>query len=316
MQTRFEEAATKLLPKLANLRVSESTAERATEAAGQRLAQAQQAGQTFGPKQPWHWHKDAEGKKVAYVWADATGVGMQGDKGAQTEGRMAYVGVVYNPVPDERAQWADPTGRRPEWQARYVAQLQPLAALGLPLRQQAGQVGLDDADRWVALSDGGSGLEDFLQDHFGRVEAVILDFWHAAEYLGDLSKALYPGQEEAAQAWRAPWCHRLTHEGGVVVLEALRGLDLKGRPRQAREKHKEVVTYFSNQAHRMDYPAYRAKGWQIGSGPVESACKRVINQRLKGAGMRWGSDGADALCHLRALFCSERGQWEAFGGHN
>lgn len=145
---------------------------------------------------------------------------------------------------------------------------------------------------------------------------MILDFWHVAEYLGDLSKALYPGQEEAAAAWRQSWCHRLKHEGGEVVLEALRGLNPKGWSPPAREKHQEVLTYFSNQVHRMGYPAYRAKGWQIGSGPVESACKRVVNQRLKGTGMRWGSDGADALCHLRALFCSERGQWEAFWGHN
>jgi hypothetical protein len=63
--------------------------------------------------------------------------------------------------------------------------------------------------------------------------------------------------------------------------------------------------------HRMDYPAYRANGWQIGSGPVESACKQV-GQRLKGSGMRWGEAGADGLCHLRALFRSEKGQWDAF----
>jgi len=316
VQASFAEAAQKVLPKLANLRVSESTAERATEAAGRRVAQAQQAGCTFGPKQPWAWHKDAEGKTVAYVSADATGVGMQGDNGTQAEGRMAYVGMVYNPVPDRREQWADPTGKRPRWQARYVAQVQPLAALAEPLRRQAGQVGLDAAERWVALSDGGSGLEDFLKDNFGRVEAVILDFWHVAEYLGDLSKGLFPGQEEAAKTWQEEWCHRLKHEGGVVVLEALRQLDRKGWTREARQTHQEVLTYFTNQVHRMDYPFYRAKGWQIGSGPVESACKTVVGQRLKGAGMRWGEDGADALCHLRALFRSELTQWEAFWGHN
>ncbi len=316
VQASFAEAAQKVLPKLANLRVSESTVERATEAAGTRIAQAQAAGQTFGPARPWAWHQDAEGKTVAYVSVDATGVGMQGDNGSEAEGRMAYVGMVYNPVPEQREQWADSSGKRPTWQARYVAGVQPLAALAGPLRRQAGQVGLDDAERWVALSDGGSGLEDFLQDNFGRVEAVILDFWHVAEYLGDLSKALHPGQEEAAQTWHEQWCHRLKHEGGAVVLEALRGLDLKGRSREARQAHREVVTYFTNQAHRMDYPAYRAKGWQIGSGPVESACKTVVGQRLKGAGMRWGEDGADALCHLRALFRSEPTQWEAFWGHN
>ena len=66
----------------------------------------------------------------------------------------------------------------------------------------------------------------------------------------------------------------------------------------------------------MDYPGYVAKGWQIGSGPVESACKTVVGQRLKGGGMRWGEGGADAVCHLRALFRSAGGQWEAFWSRN
>lgn len=62
----------------------------------------------------------------------------------------------------------------------------------------------------------------------------------------------------------------------------------------------------------MDYPKYRANGWMIGSGPVESACKQVVGGRLKGTGMRWGEEGADAVCHLRALFKGEKGQWAAF----
>ena len=316
VQASFAEAAERTLARLAGLRVSESTAERATEAAGARLAEAQAGGATFGAAAPWAWHKDAEGKTVAYVSVDATGVGQQGPGGARAEGRMATVGMVYNPVPDDRQRWADPAGPRPPWQARYVAQLRPLAELAEPLRRQGGQVGMDWAERWVALSDGGSGLEDFLRANFGRVDAVILDFWHAAEYLGGLAAALFPGRDEEAQAWRSDWCGRLKAEGGAAVLAGLRGLDLRGQAKAAREARAEVVGYFAGQAHRMDYPAYLAKGWQIGSGPVESACKTVVGLRLKGGGMRWGEDGADAVAHLRALFRSEKGQWEGFWNQN
>jgi hypothetical protein len=264
----------------------------------------------------WAWHKDAEGKAVAYVSVDATGVGQQGPGGHTAKGRMAYVGMIYNPVPEKRARWADPEGARPDWQARYVAQVQPLAALSESLRRQGGQVGMDRAERWLALSDGGAGLEDFLWENFPRVEAVILDFYHVTEYLGKLAKALHPGQEAEGESWRQAWCRRLKAEGGAAVLAALRGVELRGRPRAARAVHAEVVTYFANQVTRMDYPSYVAKGWQIGSGPVASACKTVVGQRLKGAGMRWGADGADAVCHLRAVFRSGDGQWEAFWSRN
>ena len=73
-----------------------------------------------------------------------------------------------------------------------------------------------------------------------------------------------------------------------------------------------MIGYLERHAHRMEYPEYLAKGWCIGSGAVESACKTVVGQRLKLAGMRWGADGANTVCHLRALYRSEKGQWDAF----
>lgn len=316
VQAPFAEAAAKTLPKLAGLRLSESTVERATEEAGQRVAQALHGGAAFGAARDWDWHRDAEGKTVAYVSADATGVAQQGEGGAEAEGRMANVVAVYNPVPAAAERWADPSGPRPRWQGRYLAGLQPLAAFADPARRQGAQVGMDRAERWVALSDGGSGLEDWLRQTFPRVEAIILDFYHVAEYLGDLAKAWYPKDEAGAAGQRQAWCHQPKHEGGAAVLAALRQLDLRGRGAAAREVYATVVGYFTNQVHRMDYPDYVGKGWHIGSGSIESACKTVVGMRLKGAGMRWGELGADGVCHLRALFRSEKGQWEAFWARN
>jgi hypothetical protein len=294
----FAEAAAKVLPRLAGLRLAESTVERTTERVGAELGRRLAAGETFGEARDWAWRADAAGRTCAYVSADLTGVGMQGEGGAAAEGRMAAVAMVYNPGA--------------AGQARYVAGLAGgLAALGEPLRRQAAQVGMDRAERWVAISDGGAGIEDWPAANFPRVEAVILDFYHAAEHLGDWAKALHPLDAGAAAALAGAWCHRLKHEGGAAVLAGLRELDV-GRKPAARQAHRQLLGYFENQLHRMDYPRYRRIGWQIGSGPVEAACKQVVNQRLKGSGMRWGEQGADAVCHLRALSRSEISQWDAF----
>jgi hypothetical protein len=83
---------------------------------------------------------------------------------------MITVGMIYNPVPEDRDRWANPQGCQPSWQARYIAQEPSLVELGIPLRRQGGQVGMDQAERWIALSDGGAGLEDFLRSNFGRVD--------------------------------------------------------------------------------------------------------------------------------------------------
>ena len=72
----------------------------------------------------------------------------------------------------------------------------------------------------------------------------------------------------------------------------------------------EQRAYFETNRQRMRYAHFRAEGYQIGSGPVESACKRVVALWLKQAGMRWSAAGAKAMVHLRALVLSQR--WDAF----
>jgi len=299
--TSFGEARAKVLPKMAGLRLAESTVQRTTEAAGRRLREERARGRTYGAATAWDWHEDATGQRCAYLSLDATGAGQQGPGGTAAEGRMAYVGMIFNPRPA-----AGPGAT----QARYLSGLYDLDELGAQLRRQGAQVGMEQADRWVAVTDGGAGLEEFIRVYFPRAE-VILDFYHAAEHLNDLAKAWYKDEAEA-QGQATSWCHALKHQGGQAVLDVLEGLDLRGRPAAAREVHRQVTQYVRNNLHRTDYPRYQANGWLIGSGHVEAACKAVVGARLKGSGMRWGEAGADNVCHLRALFKSEASQWDAF----
>ena len=195
---------------------------------------------------------------------------------------MATVAMVYNPIPEEAA---GPAAKgRPGRPATRLAATAPRSAS----RAAAGRPGGHrPAERWIALSDGGSGLEDWLRANFGRVDAVILDFYHASEHLGDLAKAWEGVGTEQAKARHAAWAHRLKHEGGEAMLAELKALDAGAAV--GPEAWRATVTYFENQVHRMDYPKYGSHGWQIGSGPVESACKTVVGQRLKEAGMRWAN---------------------------
>jgi hypothetical protein len=303
----FGVAAKKILPKMAGIRFSESTVERITEGNGERLGQLWEQGQTLGPARDWDWNRDADGHRVAYLSVDATGVGQQGPKGAKAEGKMVNVGMVYNP---EEFDPKSPRDAQPIEQARYLGGLIDLETLGAQLRRQAGQVGMDRADHWIGLSDGGQGLETFFEVHFPRA-TLILDFSHAAGHLGDLAKA-WSDETTSATSLLDAWRHQMKREGGQAVLSTLEALDRSGRSPEALEEYRLVTQYVRKNAYRMDYPAYQAKGWQIGSGSMESGCKTVICERLCGGGMRWGMDGSDSVSHLRALFQSEPNQWEAF----
>jgi hypothetical protein len=313
----FEKAA-ELLDEMSGIDLSESTVERTTEDVGARIAALLAAGITFGPRVQWSWRLDARGRSVAYVSLDATGTRQQGPKGARAEGRMAYVASVFNPPPLKDLVEPVPNAKRDALRARYLSGLYELQDMGPLMRRLADRVGMEQADIWVALSDGGSGLEGFMQRNFNRADLVIiLDFYHAASYLEKLAKALHAKDEDASKRQAEQWCSLLKAEGGAVLLAVLREWAWPARKSQAlAEQLAAVLTYFENNVHRMEYPEYLAAGWHIGSGVVESACKTVVGQRLKGAGMRWGAGGAHALCHVRALYRSEKGQWQAFWDHN
>ena len=181
------------------LRLSESTVQRTTEAAGERLGAQLHAGTTFGPAQTWPWNKDATGQTCAYVSLDLTGVPQQASGGGEAESRMPYVAMVYNAVPELPEDCPHQPPAKAEQQARYLAGLYDLEELGQQMRRQAAQVGMEQAEHWIGLSDGGNGLEEFVRVNFARDPILILDFYHPAERLCDLAKLAHPGYEDQAE---------------------------------------------------------------------------------------------------------------------
>lgn len=68
-----------------------------------------------------------------------------------------------------------------------------------------------------------------------------------------------------------------------------------------------VINYIQPRLDRTDYPTYRADGWQIGTGMIESTAKQLVGLGLKGPGMHWSEHGALAVTALRATDLN--GQW-------
>ena len=304
--TSFGQAAQRTLVKLTGIRVSESTVQRITEDAGAEVGHRLQNKETFGSPESWAWQRDARQQRCAYTSLDYVSVPQQGPQGAKAEGRMAAVAMIYNP--QSEYDQPHPRGGSP---VRFLAGLWDRNQLGLALRRQAAQVGWDGAQQQLAISDAGNGLEDFARQNFPLTES-ILDFFHASEHVAALAQACHPQSAPQAAQLTATWCHQLKHEGGGALLREWERLEIDRWGEGPREVYRQQVQYFRNHQHRMDYPRYVACGWQIGSGPVESGCKRLVTQRLKGAGMRWGQRGTDTMCHLRALLLCHPDQWDTY----
>src|SRR4051812_40874821 len=121
--------------------------------------------------------------------------------------------------------------------------------------------------RYVGIADGASGNWDFLGRH---TTAQVVDFWHAAEYLGKAAVVLYRGQPQSRKAWLEDACHRLKHEAGGAewVLERLRALARERPWARDDEDVGRAIVYFENQsgAGRMDYASRGEAGGPTGPG--------------------------------------------------
>src|SRR5205823_14979402 len=61
-------------------------------------------------------------------------------------------------------------------------------------------------------------------------------------------------------------------------------------------------------AGHLDYDRFRRRGLPLGSGAIESAVRRVVNLRLKGPGLLWLEENAEAMLVLRAAVLTDRWQ--------
>ena len=71
--------------------------------------------------------------------------------------------------------------------------------------------------------------------------------------------------------------------------------------------------YITDNELEMRYDVFRARGYNIGSGAVEGACKHVVGKRLKQAGMIWSRKGSGAIQALRIAWLNDDwdGLWQS-----
>jgi hypothetical protein len=132
----------------------------------------------------------------------------------------------------------------------------------------------------------------------------LLDFYHAAQRLGQVAALRTDWSAKARTRWRTQQ-RRLLLRGEVAqVMAAVRDI-CRGRHKKAIRKHHD---YFIKNQHRMAYAQLLAMKLPIGSGAIESTVRRVVNLRLKGPSLFWCRANAEAILLLRSYY--KAGRWE------
>jgi hypothetical protein len=195
-------------------------------------------------------------------------------------------------------------------QHSYRAGLWEASVYGTHLWAEACRRGLERAKTVVCINDGALWIWNLMFICFAR-RVEILDWWHAVQYLWTIAQASLTA--ESAKAWMETQQHLLAHTSLRHVFHQIRLLYPHGTSRS--KAVDDALRYLFANRHRCRYRHFRQAGYPIGSGTVESACKVVVQQRMKQAGMRWSRTGAQAMLALRCVLLSDRWhrEWATLG---
>jgi hypothetical protein len=164
--------------------------------------------------------------------------------------------------------------------------------------------GVYEAKEVVAVNDGAAWIQSFIDYHCPKAERVI-DFAHAQHYVGCIGKAILGEETEAFKVWFKEKSHQLKHEPPQRLLTELA---LFGQQAETDEQNSVIehsLRYLSQRREMIDYSHFRARGYPIGSGTVESSHKHVVHSRLKQAGMRWAEQHVNPMLALRNLISND-----------
>lgn len=181
-------------------------------------------------------------------------------------------------------------------------------ALGRLLRQHADAIGLEQANEQISLTDGAPWIRKQILKHFKHLDATLLDYYHFSEHVWESARVCL-GSGEEANKWAKERLDEIRKTGYRPVLAAIDVLKKKVRAESKRESLRRLRHYIVERWEMVEYPQAMARGWDIGSGPTEAACKN-LTLRLKRTGMKWDAENASAIMNLVAL--RESGQWDDY----
>jgi len=207
----------------------------------------------------------------------------------------AKVGCIY---------WEDEKFERTQ---RYLGRFDNSDVFGRYLWLLACECGFREADEVIYIGDGAAWIRTIRDQRFKKA-VFIVDWFHASEHIWDCGKSLFGEGTDAARKWAEKLLNLLWYGWTRKLLKFLE----KQRGKYRGEKLKAIETlyrYISVNEEQMRYDVFRAKGYDIGSGAVEAACKHVVGKRLKQSGMIWTRLGSSATLALRTAWLNM--EWES-----
>jgi hypothetical protein len=172
---------------------------------------------------------------------------------------------------------------------------------------------LPEGNELVCVLDGEKSLWSLVYKYFPTA-FFVLDIFHVLEHLGKAALCFYDeGSPQAREFVTERLKMLLGGRAGRLIgglKQMLTKQDLSGSKRHCLE---QVIGYLERNRKHMRYEICLARGYPIGSGVIEGACRNLINDRLELTGMSWTLRGAESVMRLRAVHINK--DWDTFWKH-
>jgi hypothetical protein len=170
------------------------------------------------------------------------------------------------------------------------------------------KTGVLSANKIVFIGDGAPWIWNIISEIQEKmnlpIEIVkVLDFYHATEHLWSIIDALHLTQSQKERLFKK--YRQQLKEGKIdYIIESL------GQKSKKNERACKELKYFHGHEDKCRYDIFIKDNIPISSGAIESAIRRIVNLRLKGAGMFWLNHNVEAFLHLRCQLKTAR--WNEF----
>jgi hypothetical protein len=183
---------------------------------------------------------------------------------------------------------------------QYFCDIEKADEFGKLLWATGCAVGADRARTLVFICDGAVWIWNLIVHYFPNAVQIV-DWYHAVDRLKRIAEEAFSKAEER-QTWLEQSTEDLWQGRVEAVMEACQRLTKKS------SLAKQSLLYYANNLERMRYAHFRAAGYLIGSGVIESGCKQIVTQRLKLPGAQWNVAGAVLVAKARTAWMS--GNWK------
>ena len=195
-----------------------------------------------------------EDKGKRHGTADGTMIHIRGEGWKET-----LVGAVYNVNEDREAT-----------EVLYATELGKREKIGQELYRLAGEPEAEETKGMAFVSDAANWLDEMQQLQFPLATRIV-DQWHASEYLWKTANEFYGQGSRKAKEWAEEKVEALKAGKQRSLKQALERM----QPKTAKQKEvlKDTKRYFRNHGSKRAYPRYKKRGFHVGSGVAEGACK-------------------------------------------